>query len=130
MVGVPGFEPGTSCSQSRRATKLRHTPCYFASKSVPCTDQRARLLYAPIWRVVNLSPASGRKAIAPVVSRIFHGSGSRSKIGSGIARRINAITRHHPGTNTLRLPDAAAANISLAACWALIAGNGVRPSPI
>jgi hypothetical protein len=26
MVGVPGFEPGTSCSQSRRATKLRHTP--------------------------------------------------------------------------------------------------------
>ena len=28
VVGVPGFEPGTSCSQSRRATKLRHTP-YF-----------------------------------------------------------------------------------------------------
>ena len=26
MVGVPGFEPGASCSQSRRATVLRHTP--------------------------------------------------------------------------------------------------------
>ena len=26
LVGVPGFEPGASCSQSRRATKLRHTP--------------------------------------------------------------------------------------------------------
>ena len=25
-VGAPGFEPGTSCSQSRRATGLRHTP--------------------------------------------------------------------------------------------------------
>ena len=25
-VGVTGFEPATSCSQSRRATKLRHTP--------------------------------------------------------------------------------------------------------
>ncbi len=25
-VGVPGFEPRTSCSQSTRATKLRHTP--------------------------------------------------------------------------------------------------------
>src|SRR5215211_1329751 len=25
-VGAPGFEPGTSCSQSRRATKLRHAP--------------------------------------------------------------------------------------------------------
>src|SRR6266496_4055855 len=25
-VGAPGLEPGTSCSQSRRATKLRHAP--------------------------------------------------------------------------------------------------------
>ena len=26
LVGMPGFEPGASCSQSRRATKLRHIP--------------------------------------------------------------------------------------------------------
>ena len=26
MVGTTGFEPATSCSQSRRATKLRHVP--------------------------------------------------------------------------------------------------------
>ena len=26
MVGVKGFEPPTSCSQSRRATRLRYTP--------------------------------------------------------------------------------------------------------
>ena len=26
MVGVIGFEPTTSCSQSRRATRLRYTP--------------------------------------------------------------------------------------------------------
>ena len=26
MVGTTGFEPATSCSQSRRATKLRHIP--------------------------------------------------------------------------------------------------------
>ena len=26
MVGMTGFEPATSCSQSRRATKLRHIP--------------------------------------------------------------------------------------------------------
>ncbi len=25
-IGAPGFEPGTFCSQSRRATGLRHTP--------------------------------------------------------------------------------------------------------
>ena len=26
MVGLTGFEPATSCSQSRRATKLRYSP--------------------------------------------------------------------------------------------------------
>jgi hypothetical protein len=26
MVGVPGFEPGTSSSRTKRATELRHTP--------------------------------------------------------------------------------------------------------
>jgi hypothetical protein len=26
MVGATGFEPATSCSQSRRATRLRHAP--------------------------------------------------------------------------------------------------------
>lgn len=26
LVGVPGFEPGASCSQSKRSTKLSHTP--------------------------------------------------------------------------------------------------------
>ena len=31
MVGATGFEPTTSCSQSRRATKLRYAPyCNFA----------------------------------------------------------------------------------------------------
>ena len=25
-IGAPGFEPGTSCSQSTRATRLRHAP--------------------------------------------------------------------------------------------------------
>ncbi len=29
LVGVEGFEPPTSCSQSRRATKLRYTPTTF-----------------------------------------------------------------------------------------------------
>ncbi len=26
LVGADGFEPPTSCSQSRRATRLRHAP--------------------------------------------------------------------------------------------------------
>src|SRR5262249_46423139 len=28
-VGAPGFEPGTSCSQSRRDTRLRYAPRAF-----------------------------------------------------------------------------------------------------
>ena len=31
IVGAPGFEPGTSCSQSRRATGLRHAPLDYPS---------------------------------------------------------------------------------------------------
>ena len=26
MVGAPGFEPGASCAQGRRATRLRYAP--------------------------------------------------------------------------------------------------------
>src|SRR5499433_227123 len=26
VVGAPGFEPGTSCAQGRRATRLRYAP--------------------------------------------------------------------------------------------------------
>jgi hypothetical protein len=39
QIGVPGFEPGTSCSQSRRATGLRHTPSLPANN----LDDRDRL---------------------------------------------------------------------------------------
>jgi hypothetical protein len=33
MVGAPGFEPGTSCAQGRRATKLRYAPT--ARQNIP-----------------------------------------------------------------------------------------------
>jgi hypothetical protein len=29
MVGAPGFEPGASCAQGRRATRLRYAPTAF-----------------------------------------------------------------------------------------------------
>ena len=29
MVGAPGFEPGASCAQGRRATRLRYAPTGF-----------------------------------------------------------------------------------------------------
>ncbi len=41
MVGTTGFEPATSCSQSRRATKLRHVPKVLSSCESyrPCLSQ-------------------------------------------------------------------------------------------
>ena len=49
LVGAPGFEPGASCAQGRRATRLRYAPtcdtsilAYFLDFStgpaVPCFD--------------------------------------------------------------------------------------------
>ena len=29
LVGAPGFEPGTSCAQGKRATRLRHAPMTY-----------------------------------------------------------------------------------------------------
>ncbi len=45
VVGAPGFEPGASCSQSRRATKLRHAPP--RGVIVPAAG---RLLSGPLFR--------------------------------------------------------------------------------
>src|SRR5437870_11035773 len=48
IVGAPGFEPGTSCSQSRRDTRLRYAPKY-GEVTIPCL-QRATQLAAPETR--------------------------------------------------------------------------------
>ena len=38
IVGVAGFEPTTSSSRTKRATKLRHTPC-AAGDSIASTHR-------------------------------------------------------------------------------------------
>ena len=41
VIGVTGFEPATSCSQSRRATKLRYTPLnvpYYSGGTTTCQE--------------------------------------------------------------------------------------------
>ncbi len=36
MVGAPGFEPGTSCAQGKRATRLRHAPpSHYSARFLP-----------------------------------------------------------------------------------------------
>ena len=55
MVGVEGFEPPTSCSQSRRATRLRYTPNVFlwlhdSNKTKPWSNREGRILLN-LWRI-------------------------------------------------------------------------------
>jgi hypothetical protein len=51
LVGVEGFEPPTSCSQSRRATRLRYTPAAPAARpaghAAHCRQPRRHAQIAP-----------------------------------------------------------------------------------
>ncbi len=46
MVGVAGFEPTTSCSQSRRSTKLSYTPSmdFYDAKSAVRQDAKGKIV--------------------------------------------------------------------------------------
>ncbi len=37
LVGAPGFEPGASCAQGRRATRLRYAPTVAVQYRFYCT---------------------------------------------------------------------------------------------
>ena len=57
-VGVAGFEPTTSCSQSRCATKLRHTPSFRACGDSPYRQLRSLAAMAPPAPVTVPDPDS------------------------------------------------------------------------
>ncbi len=52
MVGLVGFEPTTSCSQSRRAAKLRHSPIGTHSKPARTGRRYASGPSISVWRGV------------------------------------------------------------------------------
>ena len=71
QVGAPGFEPGTSCSQSRRDTGLRYAPkvraSYYTRPSArnafrSARKERARWLEAAVFLIddsAKVPPSSG-----------------------------------------------------------------------
>ena len=68
-VGAPGFEPGTSCSQSRRATELRHAPlcCYYNNLAPLCNcakTGRVQLSVQLTRFLIALPPALSKLATA------------------------------------------------------------------
>src|SRR3954466_5703034 len=44
LVGARGFEPPTSCSQSKRATRLRHAPKKAANDTLSASLEQRELL--------------------------------------------------------------------------------------
>jgi hypothetical protein len=69
-VGAPGFEPGTSCSQSRRATRLRHAP--------PRAGDSADGTKVAAQAATRLRGAGPRNALRP-----------RSRLRDGSVRRFH-----------------------------------------
>ena len=55
VVGAPGFEPGASCAQGRRATRLRYAP----------TSEKSILQYFKFLHPVNLLAGAHRLNTCP-----------------------------------------------------------------
>ena len=80
-VGVEGFDPPASCSQSRRATKLRYTPM---QQSLAVSRQTQSLPLPSLNRIAVLRwPASGpQEPLQPCVSGMtFPLSAQMRKVG-------------------------------------------------
>ena len=81
MVGMTGFEPATSCSQSRRATKLRHIPTLHSGidysrrieirrKDFP-SDQPLPFPAAPALRVPSANEISKPMPLSPQLTKFI-----------------------------------------------------------
>ena len=59
LVGTAGFEPATSCSQSRRAAKLRYVPVVDRRRTILMPPARSFIRDSVGHRGVPLLPAAG-----------------------------------------------------------------------
>ena len=80
LVGAPGFEPGASCAQGRRATRLRYAPtvavqyrfyCTFALSSIG----RALTLRERCWIAADFSHSAQSSGFRVAESGAFRRSG-------------------------------------------------------
>ena len=105
MVGVAGFEPTTSSSRTKRATKLRHTPC-AAGDSIASTHRGEEIgsaessvtsMFAPCRNPVGsrrppCQAAYGRSACWPAPRSALSGPGTVI-LGPHPAREAHGLTR-------------------------------------
>ena len=100
LVGVAGFEPTTSSSRTKRATKLRHTPCC----SAPILAARARcceiLRLSPAshsWLVLAFSWSSSGSWAGTSVRSVASGRHARRTGENGLVPRPAETCRNSPG---------------------------------
>ena len=87
MVGAPGFEPGTSCAQGRRATRLRYAPTEAAEsleKSVETIDS------AHVPRHPHLPISKSDFPAAPPFSRTYPRKRTQKRSHSGIVPSLRS----------------------------------------
>ena len=103
LVGVAGFEPTTSSSRTKRATKLRHTPCC----SAPILAARARcceiLRLSPAshsWLVLVFSWPSPGSWAGTSVRSVASGRHARRTGENGLVPRPAETCRNSPGCDS------------------------------
>ena len=103
LVGVAGFEPTTSSSRTKRATKLRHTPCC----SAPILAARARcceiLRLSPAshsWLVLAFSWSSSGSWAGTSVRSVASGRHARRTGENGLVPRPAETCRNSPGCDS------------------------------
>ena len=87
MVGVAGFEPTTSSSRTKRATKLRHTPC-AAGDSIASTHRREE---------IGAAESSVTSAFAPSGTRLAS-DGARARLPVAGSRTGSDRSEYPPRT--------------------------------
>ena len=87
MVGVAGFEPTTSSSRTKRATKLRHTPC-AAGDSIASTHRREE---------IRAAESSVTSAFAPSGTRLAS-DGARARLPVAGSRTGSDRSEYPPRT--------------------------------
>ena len=149
-VGAPGFEPGTSCSQSTRAARLRHAPSgakyrsatrtvvHFAVKNRPAVPiMRDNKVLAS--RKGKPSARAGRKAtglfeLAGLPKDSCHGIGTSGRRGTALTRhprdRHGGRRRDHAHLLNRILPVAAITAGLLLAAPAAQADDGKKKKPV
>src|SRR6478735_10151563 len=88
MVGVTGFEPATSSSRTKRATKLRHTPVLHLPWSVDRRQQAEMLAQPPVHLRIGSRSRTGcrvRCRADPGVAAALRAGDERQERGLGTA---------------------------------------------